>query len=125
MTLRMMSEIECDFLDALHYSGVGPGQPTTMRIEFPVGRYRIDFLLTFTTPKGATSIAVEVDGHEWHERTKEQARHDKARDRAILAAGYPVVRFTGSEVYNDAIGCVNEAIEVLLSVYNRKFGNWK
>lgn len=44
-------------------------------------------------------IAVECDGHDFHERTKEQAEHDKKRDRAMQKAGYYVFRFTGSEIF--------------------------
>ena len=33
-------------------------------------------------------IVVELDGHDYHERTKEQADYDKSRDRSIPAAGH-------------------------------------
>lgn len=46
-------------------------------------------------------IAAEVDGHEFHERTKAQATRDKQRDRDLTADGWVVVRFTGSEIYSD------------------------
>lgn len=44
-------------------------------------------------------LVVEVDGHEFHERTKEQAARDKSRDRYLTSNGYTIFRFTGSEVY--------------------------
>lgn len=47
------------------------------------------------------AIAVELDGHAFHERTKEQAARDKKRDRALLSKGWTVVRYTGSEVVKD------------------------
>lgn len=47
------------------------------------------------------------------ERTKEQARRDKSRDRAMVKDGWRVLRFTGSEVYANSFA-VQEAIEELL-----------
>jgi hypothetical protein len=41
---------------------------------------------------------VECDGHEFHERTVEQASWDKRRDRMIQGLGVPVLRFTGTDV---------------------------
>jgi Protein of unknown function (DUF559) len=60
-----------------------------------------------------TRLIVEADGHDFHERTKAQARHDKSRDRALQAAGWRVMRFTGSEIYADANRCAHEVAIVL------------
>lgn len=67
-------------------------------------------------------LAVELDGHDFHERTKEQAQRDKARDRALAAAGYRVLRFTGSEVWRDAGNCVDELLKVALSICEETAG---
>ncbi len=56
---------------------------------------------------------VECDGHEFHERTKEQAKKDRSRDRAFQAAGIPVFRFTGSEIYADPQECAREVTNFL------------
>lgn len=45
---------------------------------------------------------VELDGHDFHERTKEQAARDRSRDRDLMANGYQVLRFTGSEVWKNS-----------------------
>ncbi len=45
-------------------------------------------------------IILEVDGHDFHEKTKEQAIRDKSRDRFMTKKGFPIFRFTGSEVFN-------------------------
>lgn len=42
-------------------------------------------------------IAVELDGHEFHERTKEQVTLRNQRDRALLSAGWTVLHVSGSE----------------------------
>ena len=90
--------------------------PLQLRCVFPqvtVGDYRIDFLiLHLDGPDGLGGVVVECDGHDYHERTKEQAARDKARDRDLQEQGYKVFRFTGSEIWRDAIGCADQALRV-------------
>lgn len=67
---------------------------------------RIDlavFAVTQVISGGATQlkIAVECDGHDFHERTREQAERDKRRDRDLQVEGWLVARFTGSEIWRD------------------------
>jgi very-short-patch-repair endonuclease len=59
-------------------------------------------------------MIVEVDGHDFHERTKEQAEYDRSRDRSMTAEGYMVLRFTGREVYRDASEVASEIESVLI-----------
>ena len=56
-------------------------------------------------------LVVECDGHDFHERTKEQAAKDRSRDRHLNAAGYDVFRFTGSELWRDPWGCADQVID--------------
>jgi very-short-patch-repair endonuclease len=64
-----------------------------------------------------SGYCIEIDGHEWHEKTKEQVRADKEKDRAYLKNGFIPVRFTGSEVYHDAKKCVDEFFEIMITNY--------
>jgi very-short-patch-repair endonuclease len=64
-------------------------------------------------------VAIECDGHDFHEKTKEQARKDKRRDRVFLAEGLPVLRFTGSEIHRDPTAIAKEVGEVLLAELKR------
>lgn len=84
-----------------------------------IGKYRADFLLWFSIGRHHGGVVVECDGHDFHERTKEQAARDKRRDRELLAAGYPVMRFTGSEIYKDPIGCAEQVRGPLAKILNR------
>lgn len=69
----------------------------------------VDFLLGTTDLNGSKYFAVvECDGHDFHERTKEQAARDRSRDRRLQEAGIRVFRFTGSELYRDPLGCAGE-----------------
>lgn len=70
-----------------------------------IAGYVVDFLVTSTHEGTKKRFAVECDGHDFHERTKEQAAHDRKRDRALLTEGIPTLRFTGSEIWRDPIGC--------------------
>ena len=73
---------------------------------------RLDFAIIHKK----TKVTVECDGHQWHERSQEQAASDKSRDRLLLAAGWNVLRFTGSEIHADPIRCAQEALTILWGV---------
>jgi very-short-patch-repair endonuclease len=95
------------------------------RVDFVLSYFGIDFVRTEVSEAGQgdewheirvdKKMVVECDGHDFHERTKEQARRDKERDRSIQALGYKVFRFTGSEVYSDVLRSASEAIAALTS----------
>lgn len=70
---------------------------------------RLDFAVIWEQ----TKINVEVDGHDFHERTKEQARRDKSRDRRLTQAGWKVLRFAGSEVWKEAYSCADQMFHIL------------
>jgi hypothetical protein len=76
---------------------------------------RVDFMIIDAGSREPL-IAIECDGHDFHERTRDQAKRDRSRDRQIQAGGIPVYRFTGSEIYANAVGC---AIEVLKNLDER------
>lgn len=73
-----------------------------------IGKYKADFLITVQCENRKTRIAIECDGHDFHEKTKEQAQKDKARDRFFVSEGVIVLRFTGSEIYRDVNKCTEE-----------------
>jgi very-short-patch-repair endonuclease len=77
--------------------------------EFPIGKYRADFAFIGY----AGRLALECDGHDFHERTKEQAAHDRKRDRWMLSQGWTVLRFTGSEIHKSPRGCAVETFAAL------------
>ena len=78
-------------------------------------KYRVDFYVQIAEPYHEVSadILVEVDGHEFHEKTKEQAAKDKKRDRNLTNEFGRVVTFTGSEVYANPNACAEEVITIL------------
>lgn len=75
--------------------------------------WRVDFLVK-AYGLGARRwrhLIVEADGHDFHERTKEQAALDRSRDRWAQLNGYAVMRFTGSEIWTDAWGCAGQVFQ--------------
>lgn len=84
--------------------------------QIKIGAYRVDFLLVHTWYGDMERLIVECDGHDFHERSKEQARRDKARDRYLVSAGHRLVRYTGSEIYADVASCVIEAVSILMNI---------
>jgi hypothetical protein len=68
---------------------------------------------------GFPKIAIELDGHEFHEKTKEQVTARNARDRALLADGWTVLRFSGSEFYGNPLACIRQVWEHALTAAER------
>lgn len=117
------SPMEALFSAALDFvTPVLPAVPGERRQQAPFGPYRVDFLFTIPATGTATSdkrLVVEIDGHDFHEKTKEQAQRDKERDRFMVKAGAEVLRYTGSEVWANPFAC---AEEVLARGYSIHFG---
>lgn len=137
---RIESPIERKFLVALLMdtalidSVVAPDSPSKLNVggeiryadcdftrlsvfpQMEFGRYRVDFYLTLWREDGlrpVRSVIVECDGHDWHDRTKAQAAHDRKRQNWLVAQGHTVLRFTGSQIHKDAAGCASDALDFL------------
>lgn len=91
----------------------GPQFGTYFRCQNRVYEYRADFLFKVNCLGDYKVLVVEVDGHDFHERTKQQAAYDKSRNRALQRRGIHVIRFTGSEVYKNPAQCAEEVQDYL------------
>ena len=116
------SPIETLFLDAFCDLAVKEGFEVSRMSSAPafvivvepqrwIGNYRVDFLITYRYFGPVLQLVVECDGHEFHERTKAQARRDKKRDREI---GPKVYRFTGSEIHASPEVCAYEMLDLVI-----------
>jgi len=103
--LRQWQDIEFRTYDA------GPARGWTLIPQYPWGKYRVD--LALRKPDGFL-IFIECDGKDFHS-SPEQVERDMVRERAMVEAGYPVVRFTGSEINYSPVACANEL---------RRFRRW-
>lgn len=101
-------------------------------VECSSGRkYRVDFALGFRQPDlplaaeraGVTfaKIAVELDGHEFHERTPQQVEKRNQRDRELLADGWQVLHFSGTEIHRKPVNCV----AIIVQAYDRALARFK
>lgn len=100
-----------------------PDGEVNVRIQPQVVLYgcRVDFLITMNTVHEnnagiqvfSKQAIIECDGHEFHERTKEQASRDRERDRNLQLQGLPVLRFTGSDIWQDVFRCAEEVLNFL------------
>lgn len=89
-----------------------------------IGEYRADFYFEmFDTKTGSRWLRgiIECDGHDFHERTKEQAKRDKCRDRWFQSQGIFVLRFSGAEIWNDPCACALDIDQFIENSYKRRY----
>ena len=97
--------------------GRWPGWFLCLLAQPHYGKYRPDFAISSWVFEDKDDsippfiIIIEVDGHDFHEKTKEQAERDKSRDRFMTTTNAKVLRFTGREVWRDAESCAYQALE--------------
>lgn len=114
---KIVSPIEQLFLMEWKFAGVEDRYRVTLHPQHEIvcgdSKYSTDFAVL---RDGADlNICIEIDGHDFHEKTRAQVAKDKARERAIIAKGFTVLRFTGSEIARNAQKCVDEVISVIVS----------
>lgn len=93
----------------LEFTGDGIG----IYQQASVDRYRVDFLICGVVGEKVAWVVVECDGHDFHERTKEQAKRDRSRDRWMTLHDITVLRFTGAEIYENAESCAAQVSSML------------
>jgi hypothetical protein len=102
--------VSCPSHEAIDYCyPLDPDAYVKICPQHEIGNLRVDFLIM----AGKYRVAVEIDGHDFHEKTKEQVTRDKRRERRLVALGYQVMRFSGSEIFHDASGCADEVLSML------------
>lgn len=112
------SPIEAAMLRALHACWFRLGSHTAevcqqYEISTSLRNYRVDFAIFTRVEDAVISVAIEVDGHEFHQRTKQQVERDYRRDRDLHRMGWIVLRFSGTEIHRNAIACALEAVDTI------------
>lgn len=80
--------------------------------------YRADFYIdTFVNKNGEEfalkkPIIIELDGFQYH-NTKKQVNYDYHRENTLKTNGFDVIRFTGSQIYNDVYSCLNTVVNYI------------
>ena len=103
------SEEKLDFCKTSHTFGYSPR--LIVQPQKVIESRRVDFLVHSEYETGWRKLIVECDGHDFHERTKEQAARDRSKDREATLAGVETFRFTGSEIWRDPLGCASQITE--------------
>lgn len=82
--------------------------------------YRVDFFIHLSDPTlKNVFFVIECDGHGFHEKTKEQVRRDKRRERDLQMNGYYIIRFSGAEIYKAPLECALDAINIMTVFCNK------
>lgn len=116
------SPIEAAFLHAfcnlalkhgygLRRMSAAPAWVITVEPQRWFSMHRVDFLISYAFFGRKIEIVVECDGHEFHEKNKEQARRDKKRDRELQSLNLKVLRFAGSEIAASADACAGDVLD--------------
>lgn len=130
------SPIEKDYLINLLYVGELSNLDLNVTNQHEINvdnkKYKTDFHVTAVqqytlendegtfVQSRSVSLCIECDGHEFHEKTKEQVKRDKQRERNMVKKGYKFIRFTGSEIYQDAKKCALETLRILIDLINKE-----
>ena len=88
----------------------GPGKLLIVA-QHQLGRFRADFALMM---EGGRKLIIECDGIEWHDRTNQQFVSERQRERDILILGWPVMRFTGSEIMRNPEACAADVAAFMI-----------
>jgi very-short-patch-repair endonuclease len=105
----------CSMADLVAGRSRPPGPYFTYAPQVTIGKHRVDFgfVADCFDLNDPVKLAVEIDGHEFHEKTKWQAARDKRRDRDLVCEGVFVMRFTGSEIHQGASDCVQQVLDFM------------
>lgn len=104
-------------LSGVREVGDYPKQIALLIPQMPWEGYRIDFAIRLPRYRFGY-LFIECDGHDFHERTKQQAARDRQKDRLIQQAGIPILRFTGAEIYRSAGDCAAQVIRFIEERYD-------
>lgn len=121
--LMALEICECkrNIWDRYHY-----GIIISTQIEYEIGdsKYRSDITIYVddvfnTTNKNDFEIIIECDGHDFHEKTKEQVIKNNQRDYDFKCAGIEVFHFSGSEIYNKPTECADKIFDYIEGRINK------
>jgi len=97
----------------------------TYEPQFKIGKYTVDFKIQYHYSLNRTlmskTIIVECDGHEFHDKNKEQRKYEKERDRFIVKQGYKIFHYTGSEIFNNPLDIAVEILSYLTGIDKDSF----
>lgn len=90
-----------------------------LRPQFEIEPYRLDFAVepmdrwlceALAAAKLQLRVGVELDGHDFHERTAAQVTARDRRDRYLSGLGWRVLHFSGAELHRNPMQPVVEVL---------------
>lgn len=70
-------------------------------------------------------IIIECDGHQFHQKTKEQVQYDNEREYDLKMAGYEILRFSGSQIYNKPLKCAEDTYNYIFKGTEEDNKKWQ
>jgi very-short-patch-repair endonuclease len=99
------------------------------KVDIDGTSYRIDFVIQLRGSGRSVSempewqhVAIEIDGHAFHEKTREQVSHRNIRDRRLQRAGWVVFHFSYAELTTQPEQCVSEVLSFVHGQWIELFG---
>jgi hypothetical protein len=95
-------------------SGLGrPQAEVVIAPQYQTRNHRIDLALFINIfANEEIKIAVECDGHDFHEKTPDQAARDKERNGDLQIVGWRLLRFTGRQIRREPKRCAARVAEL-------------
>lgn len=88
--------------------------------QYEIGKYRVDFFVEFSRIDYINSdksnvvlkktLVVECDSQQFHDRTEQERRYEKKRDRFLQKQGHKIFHFTGKEIKDEPFRIAAEII---------------
>lgn len=80
--------------------------------------YYVDFTIMYDEMvnnflKEDFKLAIECDGYEFHQKTKEQVDYDNKREYDLKMQGYEILRFSGRQIFDNPIKCAEETLKFI------------
>ncbi len=89
--------------------------------QYEIDKYRVDFFISNGLRVEENKyvyreIIVECDSQEFHERTEQERRYEKTRDRYLISHGYKIFHYTGAEIIKNSMNIAAEIIAFVLDL---------
>lgn len=88
-----------------------------LQVAVPIGTYRADMVMEAKIDADDVEmpkVVIECDGFTFHDKTRDQAIRDRARDRYMQREGFVVARFAGDEIVEQPFACAFEVYDLVL-----------
>lgn len=85
-------------------------------VEANGNKYRVDFLYSEDYMDNVSNpfyLAIECDGHDFHEKTKEQVERRNKRDMDLKMEGIDILHYSGSQIYKNPLKCAKKICDYI------------